>query len=523
MNLNETCLTAESLDRLACNEFSPSELEQLEHHLDHCSRCAELIQEKSSAVWLNDSAIDVLQTPERNLTTTFRDDIEPSQFSYDHILKLLGPTDDPHRLGRIDAYEIVGIIGRGGAGVVFKAFDPALQRFVAIKMMLPHLAESAPARKRFAREAKAAAAVVDDYVLPIHGVAEWKGIPYIVSQFCRGETLQKRIDSVGPLEVKEIVRIAAQLAKGLAAAHAQGLVHRDVKPANVLLDQGIERVQLTDFGLARAMDDAAMTHTGVLAGTPQFMSPEQASGENLDGRSDLFALGTVIYTMCTGRPPFRGTTPLAVLQKIKHESHKSVQSINPDIPLPLSQLVDNLLEKRADDRFSSAAELARWLDSYLSYLQQPSGRGKPKLPYTRQQRVRTRSWILAIAASLMATVGGVFGWSHWSNKNADSSSGRTIFIANSNAESLNIRESGLGQKALKLARLIEVRQELERMGDEWSVFETDLEELTSDMQFYWEYVETLPHLYFGWDVFQQDIEDLKRSLELYEKQYSQLP
>ena len=172
-------------------------------------------------------------------------------------------------------------------------------------MLLPHLTANGAARRRFLREAQAAAAVVDDHVLPIFGVDQWKEAPYIVMKYSGGRTLQQRIGQQGPLELKEVLRIGMQAAKGLAAAHAQGLVHRDVKPSNILLDGSVERAVLMDFGLARAVDDASITRTGIISGTPQYMSPEQVRAESVDARSDLFSLGSTMYAMCAGRPPFR--------------------------------------------------------------------------------------------------------------------------------------------------------------------------------------------------------------------------
>ena len=195
------------------------------------------------------------------------------------MLKLLAPTDDDRMIGRWGTYEVVGVVGTGGMGVVLKAFDAALNRYVAIKVLAPHLGSSGAARKRFSREAQASAAVVHDNVIEIYGVAEAAGLPYLVMPYVRGPSLQRRLDDEGPLALAEILRVGMQAAAGLAAAHAQGLVHRDVKPANILLADGIERVKLTDFGLARAADDASLTKTGVIAGTPQYMSPEQARGE----------------------------------------------------------------------------------------------------------------------------------------------------------------------------------------------------------------------------------------------------
>src|SRR5262249_48641709 len=148
-------------------------------------------------------------------------------------------------------------------------------------------------------EGRAAAAVSHEHIVAIHGVDEANGLPYLVMEYVSGISLQERLDRSGPLETKEILRIGMQVASGLAAAHAQGLIHRDIKPANILLENGFERVKITDFGLARAVDDASLTQSGVLAGTPMYMAPEQARGEALDHRADLFSLGSVLYALCT--------------------------------------------------------------------------------------------------------------------------------------------------------------------------------------------------------------------------------
>ena len=198
-------------------------------------------------------------------------------------------------------------------------------------------------------------------------------MPYV-----RGPSLQRRLNEEGPLAVVEILRVAMQAAAGLAAAHAQGLVHRDVKPANILLADGIERVKLTDFGLARAADDASLTRTGVIAGTPQYMSPEQARGEPVDPRSDLFSLGSVLYAMCTGRPPFRAETSYGVLRRITDEEPRPIREINPDIPHWLCGIVARLMAKKHDDRFQSAGEVAALLEQCLAHVQQPTTVPLPK-------------------------------------------------------------------------------------------------------------------------------------------------
>src|SRR6516164_2777830 len=194
------------------------------------------------------------------------------------IPDFLTPSQRPDSLGRLDHYEILEVVGRGGMSVVLKGFDEKLRRVVAIKVLAPEMAASGTARQRFTREARAAAAVRHEHVVTIHAVEEAHRPPYLVMQFIDGTSLQAKLDEEGPPGLREILRIGLQTAEGLAAAHRQGLVHRDVKPANILLENGVERVKLTDFGLARAVDDASLTQSGAVAGTPQFMSPEQAEG-----------------------------------------------------------------------------------------------------------------------------------------------------------------------------------------------------------------------------------------------------
>lgn len=214
--------------------------------------------------------------------------------------------------------------------------------------------------------------------MAIHSVESGGAAPFLVMQFVAGESLQARIDRQGPLELKELLRIAHQTAAGLAAAHAQGLVHRDVKPSNILLEQGIERALLTDFGLARAADDASLTHTGFLPGTPHYMSPEQVRGEPLDGRSDLFSLGSVMYAMCTGRPPFRADTSFGVLRRITDTQPRAIRELNPDIPAWLAALIDTLLAKQPAERFGSAADVAQLLEQCLAHVQQPTAVPLPR-------------------------------------------------------------------------------------------------------------------------------------------------
>jgi len=183
--------------------------------------------------------------------------------------------------------------------------------------------------------------------------------------YVSGESLQSRIDREGALELCEILRIGTQIAAGLEAAHAQELVHRDINPSNILLEQGVERSLITDFGLARAADDASLTNTGFHTGTPPYMSPEQARGDSVDWRSDLFSLGSLMYAICTGRPPFRAETAYGVLRKITDTEPRSIREINPQIPEWLEDIVKKLMSKDASGRLDSANQVSKLLEECL--------------------------------------------------------------------------------------------------------------------------------------------------------------
>ena len=287
-------------------------------------------------------------------------------------LEGLDPPSHPENLGRLGDYELLDWVGQGGMGVVFRAFDAALNRFVAIKLLAPQWSADALARRRFTREAQAAAAVSHPHVVTIHAVNEWRGRPYLVMEYINGSSLQHRINERGPLEVPEILRIGSQVAAGLAAAHAKGLIHRDIKPGNIMLENDLPRVTLTDFGLARAVDDARLTQHGALAGTPQYMAPEQARGEKMDRRADLFSLGSVLYAMCIGRPAFAGESTVEVIRRVCDDAPPPIQGQNPEIPGWLVEIIERLHRKQPSERFQGAAEVADLLERHLARLEDPS-------------------------------------------------------------------------------------------------------------------------------------------------------
>lgn len=333
-----------------------------------CGGNAALRAEIESLLQAHQGAGSFLEKPPAELAATRHSSEGSTGDSWQEVLK---PSQNQQSLGVLGAYEVEELLGRGGMGVVLKARDPRLNRTVAIKLLAPELAANPMAVRRFLREAQAAAAVSHDHVLTIHAIEESSQPPLIVMEYVPGQSLQQKIDREGSMDVKSILRIGLQTAQALAAAHRQGLVHRDVKPSNILLENGVERVKLGDFGLARAVDDVGITRTGQITGTPQYMSPEQAGGETVDHRSDLFSLGAVIYAMCTGRAAFRADSAVAVLHRVIHEHPNRIDSVNPEIPEWLSEIVEVLLEKDPDNRFQTAEDVADLLEAHLAHLQTP--------------------------------------------------------------------------------------------------------------------------------------------------------
>jgi serine/threonine-protein kinase len=371
------------LGLLLQDELPQEQQAEIVDHLDICGRCQEALEGiAADKQWWKDvrqlhGSGKLVQPNGSSFSAEKplpRSVAQPSESSLgeDFPVDFLAPAQDPAHLGRLGRFAITAVLGRGGMGVVLKALDAGLNRPVAIKVLAPHYASNGAARKRFAREARAAAAVVHEHVVAIHGVDLWKGLPYLVMAYVAGRSLQDRLDRDGPLGIKEVLRIGMQAASGLAAAHAQGLVHRDVKPANILLENGVERVRLTDFGLARAVDDASVTQSGVVAGTPQYMAPEQASGGCVDHRADLFSLGSTLYAMCTGHAPFRADSAMAVLRRVCDEQPRPIWEINPDIPEWLVAIIAKLHAKQPEDRFQTATEVTELLGGCLAHLQQPN-------------------------------------------------------------------------------------------------------------------------------------------------------
>jgi serine/threonine protein kinase len=271
----------------------------------------------------------------------------------------LRPAQAPDELGRLGGFRILQVLGKGGMGLVFRAEDVQLRRQVALKVIKPECTSNPDYRARFLREARAAAALHHDHVMTVHQVGEDNGVLFLAMPLLSGETLEARLSRQPPLPVAEQLRIGHEMAEGLAAAHAAGLIHRDIKPSNIWLEADSGRVKLLDFGLALPVAGAEpLTETGLLLGTPAYMSPEQADGGRIDGRSDLFSLGCVLYRMATSKQPFARDTVTATLRAVADHTPAPPRDIAPDVPPPLSDLIVRLLAKSPDGRPASAGVTA---------------------------------------------------------------------------------------------------------------------------------------------------------------------
>ena len=249
-------------------------------------------------------------------------------------------------------------------GLVFEALDIVLDRKVALKVLRPGLPAEQAAKARFLREARAMAALSHTHIVSIFQVGEDSGLPYLAMPLLHGETLEALMQKVPRPPLREVARVGAEIADGLAAAHAKGLIHRDIKPSNVWLEAPTGRVKLLDFGLARETDEAvALTNSGFVIGTPAYMSPEQARGEDIDFRSDLFSLGTVLYQMATHVKPFDGPTAVAVLRHLEMHTPQRISIKRPDCPPAFANLVMELLAKDRDQRPATAEVVVRRLQA----------------------------------------------------------------------------------------------------------------------------------------------------------------
>jgi serine/threonine protein kinase len=426
---NSSCPDAVRLQQLLSGLVTDQEAAPLEEHLEHCAACLLTLRGLPADDTLHADPGSVRNSGELPAAGTGAvEDLirqlkamrppggaaggppspEPGlQPAGAETYAFLAQPQHPDELGRLAAYRVLKLLGSGGMGFVFQAEDVQLKRHVALKVMRPEAASKPAARERFLREARAAARLKSDHVVSIHQVGEDNGVVFLAMEYLEGVSLEEWLVKGRRPTPAQAARIGRQIALGLAAAHAHGLIHRDVKPGNIWLESAQQgRVKLLDFGLARgAGDDHQLTQCGAVVGTPAYMAPEQARGEKVDARADLFSLGCVLYRLCTGRLPFPGDSTMSILTALAVDNPPPVRELNPDIPPALSELVMGLLSKGPASRPASAQAVA---DALLTVERGPSTHGAPTAMHSATRRGRRR-WLLAAASGLLAMVGLVAG------------------------------------------------------------------------------------------------------------------
>jgi serine/threonine protein kinase len=325
----------------------------------------------------------------------------------------------------ISQYQIVEQIGLGGMATVYKAYQPAIDRYVAVKILPRELASDPNFVKRFQHEAKAIAALEHPHILPVHDFGTDEGYTYMVMRYVEGGTLA---DMMGrPSSNERIVQIVGNVAKALDYAHQQGVVHRDIKPSNILIDQHDE-VLLTDFGIAKMIEgagDTQLTSAGSILGTPAYMAPEQAEAKPVDGRTDIYSLGVVLYELLTGQPPYRAETPLAIVLKHMNEPLPPPRTVKADVPEPFEQVVLKAMAKDPNRRFQTAADMEKALRQALKKIEASPATGQISSPITQTEGLAAPTGqtgqskrslmplflVGGLVALLLCVVGvGVVGW-----------------------------------------------------------------------------------------------------------------
>ena len=364
-----------------------------------------------------------------------------------------------HEVGR---YRILERLGRGGMATVFKAHDPGIGRDVALKFLHASLCEDPECRVRFLREARAAGGLSHPNIVTVHDVGEIDGRPYMAMEFLHGDVLADVMKPGQALPVREVLAMGIQLANALGYAHAHGIVHRDIKPGNIIRLQGSDTIKVTDFGIAHMDAPGAgeqRTRVGDVLGTPQYMSPEQTRGDKLDGRSDLFTVGIVLYQMLAGQRPFQGDSMVALAMKIANEEPTPLEKLRPDVPPALRRIVERCLAKAPERRWQSGRELAEALGRVQAALDEEAReRATPRIIPLRVKWAATMALVVMAVMSVCAT-----------------------FITQRQSAAMLEQVTGYGAS---LARFIAAQNAVAALGEDWPVVDVAVQEMMKTGDFH---------------------------------------
>ncbi len=401
--------SSSQLDAYALGRLSDQECLDIENHLESCDACQKQVERSP-----NDSFISQLKKGADSdldfLVATLESDTQSALIKKDKKLSaelaaFLSPAQGQDEIGRVANYRVFKVLGAGGMGIVLQAEDPGLKRLVALKVMKPSLAKNEVYRQRFLREAQTTASIEHDNIVDIYQVGEDNGVPFLAMPLLKGQTLADWINAGKKLSLQQTLRLGREMAMGLAAAHKEGLIHRDIKPSNLWVEPG-GRIKILDFGLARAVgqgtNEANITQTGDVLGTPAYMAPEQARAQEVDHRCDLFSLGCVLHELCVGERPFQGDDLVSMVLSLATEMPKAPRDLDPTISKPLSDLIMRLLNKDASKRPDSAQEVARKIKEIEEALVQ-SAKLQPKRTFSRT-RVLVLIAVGVISAFLVSAI-----------------------------------------------------------------------------------------------------------------------
>ncbi|PHR95536.1 MAG: hypothetical protein COA78_29915, partial [Blastopirellula sp.] len=412
------CASPQMYRQLLLGNLSAEKAEALEEHLLHCDDCAMLFDTINSASDLIDalaledqldcedehlvqamdqckelySEVETIQAHDTDAQSSNgqQDTITNQDGAVNEEIDFLAPAQRANEIGRLGGYRILKVLGTGGMGIVFKAEDPALKRLVALKVMKPEMAVVKSVKARFLREAQSIASLQHENIVQVYQVSEDCGVPFMAMPLLQGESLQTRLDRDGQLDQREVIRIGREIAAGLSAAHEQDLIHRDIKPDNIWIESESGQIKILDFGLVRPVstEDSNLTESGMVMGTPKYMSPEQAEGEDVDQRCDLFSLGSVLYHATTGKIPFWGRTKNATLLAVSHSEPESIETLCPNAHPELTTLIMQLLKKSEDERPQSAIEVIERLGEIQLLLEHESS-SETEIPQAQPKTNRT--------------------------------------------------------------------------------------------------------------------------------------